>query len=193
MIYGFVQQSGGHVQISSTVGQGTTVPRHDGAEQTSAREGGAASPAQATGEGTVLVVDDEPPVRMLISDLLTDLGYSVHVAWDGASALQVMNSLARVDLLVTDVGMPGGMNGWQLAEAARQQRPGLKVLFITGYAATTLSGKGMLGMDIKVMAKAIRHIRSSRQDPHHVGERSDPGRRTKACPSVGDCRRHGVG
>jgi PleD family two-component response regulator len=123
MIYGFVQQSGGHVQISSTVGRGTTVrvylPRHDGAEQVSPRESSAA-PVRATAQGTVLVVDDEPTVRTLLCELLTDLGYAVQVAWDGPSALQVMNSLARVDLLITDVGMPGGMNGRQLADAARE-------------------------------------------------------------------------
>jgi signal transduction histidine kinase/CheY-like chemotaxis protein len=157
MIYGFVQQSGGHVQISSTVGQGTTVrlylPRHDGAEQAIPREGAAATPAQATAQGTVLVVDDEPPVRMLISELLTDLGYAVQVAWDGPSALQTLSSLAEVDLLVTDVGIPGGMNGRQLADAAREQRPGLKVLFITGYADTVLSVKGLLGTGMAVMTK----------------------------------------
>lgn len=157
MIYGFVQQSGGHVQISSTVGRGTTVrlylPRHDGTDQASPAEGGAAIPAQATAQGMVLVVDDEPPVRMLISELLTDLGYAVKLAWDGPSALRIMNSLPEVDLLVTDVGMPGDMNGRQLADAARERRPGLKVLFITGYADTILSGKGMLGIGMEVMTK----------------------------------------
>lgn len=157
MIYGFVQQSGGHVQISSTVGRGTTVrlylPRHDGTEQARPAEDGAAIPAQATAQGMVLVVDDEPPVRMLISELLTDLGYAVKLAWDGPSALRIMKSLPQVDLLVTDVGMPGDMNGRQLADAARERRPGLKVLFITGYADTILSGKGMLGTGMEVMTK----------------------------------------
>ncbi|MFL5257047.1 MAG: response regulator [Rhodopila sp.] len=157
MVYGFVQQSGGHVQINSKVGQGTTVrlylPRHDGAEQASPSEHGSAVPAQAVAQGTVLVVDDEPPVRMLISDVLIDLGYAVKVAWDGPSALQTLSAHDRVDLLVTDVGMPGGMNGRQLADAAREQRPGLKVLFITGYADTILSGKGLLGTGMAVMTK----------------------------------------
>ncbi len=157
MIYGFVQQSGGHVQISSTVGRGTTVrlylPRHDGAADDGQREGATATRAQATAEGTVLVVDDEPSVRTLISEVLTDLGYAVHVAWDGPSALQILSSLTAVDLLVTDVGMPGGMNGRQLADAARQQRPGLKILFITGYADTVLSGRDLLGTGMAAMAK----------------------------------------
>ena len=157
MIYGFVQQSGGHVQVSSTVGRGTAVrlylPRHEGAEGASPHERAAATPTQATAQGTVLVVDDEPPVRMLISEVLTDLGYTVQVAWDGPSALQTLSSLAEVDLLVTDVGIPGGMNGRQLADAAREQRPGLKVLFITGYADTVLSGKGLVGTGMAVMTK----------------------------------------
>lgn len=102
------------------------LPRHDGAEQASSREGGSAIPAQATARGTVLVVDDEPLVRMLISEVLADFGYAVQVAWDGPSALQILNSITRLDLLVTDVGMPGGMNGRQLADAAREQRPGLR-------------------------------------------------------------------
>jgi signal transduction histidine kinase/ActR/RegA family two-component response regulator len=157
MIYGFMQQSGGHVQISSKVGQGTAVrlylPRQDGTEEASPRGVGTATSAEAAAQETVLVVDDEPPIRMLISELLTDLGYAVQVAGDAPSALQVMNSLARVDLLVTDVGLPGGMNGRQLADAAREQRPELKVLFITGYADTMLPGTGMLGRGIEVMTK----------------------------------------
>jgi CheY-like chemotaxis protein len=156
MIYGFVQQSGGHVQISSTVGRGTTVrlylPRHEAAEGAIPRDDAAATPAQATAQGTVLVVDDEPPVCMLISEVLTDLGYTVQVAWDGPSAMQTLSSVAELDLLVTDVGMPGSMNGRQLADAAREQRPALKVLFITGYAETILS-EGLLGTDMAVMTK----------------------------------------
>jgi CheY-like chemotaxis protein len=113
----------------------------------------AAMPAQGAAQGTVLVVDDEMPVRMLISEALTDLGYAVQVAQDGPSAMRTLSSSARLDLLVTDVGMPGGMNGRQLAEMARERRPGLKVLFITGYADGILSGKGMLGTGMEVMTK----------------------------------------
>jgi signal transduction histidine kinase/ActR/RegA family two-component response regulator len=157
MIYGFMRQSGGHVQISSTVGRGTAVrlylPRHAGAEEASPREVGSAIPAQATAQGTVLVVDDESPVRMLVSEVLTDLGYAVQVAQDGPSALHILNSVTRLDLLVTDVGMPGGMNGRQLADAARERRPELKVLFITGYADTVLAGKGVLGTGMEVITK----------------------------------------
>lgn len=117
MIYGFVKQSGGQVRIHSEVGRGTTVclhlPRHG---------------------QTVLVVDDEATVRMLVAEVLEDLGYTAIEAADGAAGLKVLRSDARLDLLVTDVGLPGGMNGRQLADAARMARSDLKVLFITGYA-----------------------------------------------------------
>jgi signal transduction histidine kinase/CheY-like chemotaxis protein len=177
MIYGFVQQSGGHVQISSRVGQGTTVrlclPRHDGAEQSHLTHR-PPTPARAVAQGTVLVVDDEPPVRMLISEVLTDLGYAVQVAWDGPSAREMLNSAARLDLLITDVGMPGGMNGRQLADAAREQRPELRVLFITGYADTILSGPGILGTGMEVMTKPFAISDLTEKVRALVGQ-SDPG------------------
>ncbi len=83
---------------------------------------------------TVLVVDDEPTVRMLITDVLEDAAYTVIEAIDAAAALLVIRSAAKIDLLITDVGLPGGMNGRQMADAAREMRPDLKILFITGYA-----------------------------------------------------------
>jgi signal transduction histidine kinase/CheY-like chemotaxis protein len=157
MVYGLVRQSGGHVQISSTVGTGTTVrlylPRYDGVEQAAPRDAATATSAHVVAKGTVVVVDDEPQIRTLISEVLTDLGYAVELACDGPSALQVLRSLPEVDFLVTDVGMPGGMNGRQLADAAREQRPELKVMFITGYADAVLSGKGLLGDGMAVMTK----------------------------------------
>lgn len=85
-------------------------------------------------ERTVMIVDDEPTIRMLVAEVLEDQGYIPIEAGEGASALKVLESDARIDLLVTDVGLPGGMNGRQLADAARIIRPDLKVLFITGYA-----------------------------------------------------------
>jgi CheY-like chemotaxis protein len=82
----------------------------------------------------VLVVEDEPDVRLVVVAFLEDIGYIVLEAGDGAAGLNIVNSTARIDLLVSDVGLPGGMNGRQLADAARQRRPGLKVLLITGYS-----------------------------------------------------------
>jgi len=157
MIYGFVQQSGGHVRLRSEEGQGTTVaiylPRFFGtvARERETVETGAAPVAAAS--AVVLVVEDEPAVRMIVVDVLSDLGYAVLQAGDGRSGLQILESAARVDLLLTDVGLPGGMNGRQLADVARQQRPDLKVLFVTGYAESVAVGDGRLEHGMQVMTK----------------------------------------
>ncbi len=156
MIYGFARQSGGQVRIYSEVGQGTTIciylPRHYGEAEAS---DDAAQPAPGTAlEGeTVLVVDDEPGVRMLVAEVLSELGYAIIEAEDGPSALKVVSSKARIDLLVTDVGLPNGMNGRQVADAARVARPGLKVLFITGYAENAVVGNGHLDPGMAVITK----------------------------------------
>ena len=101
----------------------------------------------------VLVVDDDPTVRMLVMEVLEEQGYAAIEAGDGASGLRVLQSDARVDLVVTDVGLPGGMNGRQMADAARVGRPGLKVLFITGYAENAVVGDGHLEPGMHVMTK----------------------------------------
>ena len=136
MIYGFAKQVGGHVRIISEVERGTSVllymPRSQAARSDMPQRVGGEAPA-GTGE-TVLVVEDDPSVRMLIMDILAELGYAAIEAYDSQSALPALESRRRIDLLVTDVGLPGGMNGRQLAERARQLRPGLSTLFITGYA-----------------------------------------------------------
>ena len=136
MIYGFAKQVGGHVRIISEVERGTSVllymPRSQAARSDMPQRAGGEAPAGA-GE-TVLVVEDDPSVRMLIMDILAELGYAAIEAYDSQSALPALESRRRIDLLVTDVGLPGGMNGRQLAERARQLRPGLRTLFITGYA-----------------------------------------------------------
>ncbi len=156
MIYGFAKQSGGAVGIYSELGQGTMVcvylPRHRGEAD---RQEQCADPSAAPrGEGeTVLVVDDEPTVRMLVAEILSDLGYHALEAEDGAAGLRVLQSEARVDLLVTDVGLPGGLNGRQVADAARALRPGLKVLFITGYAENAVLSHGHLDPGMHVMTK----------------------------------------
>ncbi|WP_085710066.1 MULTISPECIES: PAS domain-containing protein [unclassified Pseudomonas] len=153
MIYGFAQQSGGHVSLDSLPGQGTCVrlylPRlHSLVAEPAVTETVTQTPAVATGE-TVVVVEDDPAVRMLVMDLLKELGYRAHEAEDAKGALPLLESDLRVDLLVTDVGLPG-MNGRQLAEIARQHRPGLKVLFMTGYAQKAAERQGFLedGMDM---------------------------------------------
>ncbi len=138
MIYGFARQSGGQVRIESELGVGTCVsvilPRHFGAVKTSDTGAGPTPDAAISRGETVLVVDDEPAIRMLVTDLLSDLGYTTKEAADAAVALQILQSDASIDLLVTDVGLPGGITGRQLADTGRSLRPALRVLFITGYA-----------------------------------------------------------
>ena len=159
MIYGFARQSGGQVRIASSPGQGTTVslylPRHRGkASDEAASDATAPSQAPRAVDGeTVLVVDDEPTVRMLVADVLLELGYRALEAEDGAGALRILESGARIDLLVSDVGLPNGMNGRQVADAARMLRPGLKVLFITGYAETAVIGDGQLEPGMHLLTK----------------------------------------
>jgi CheY-like chemotaxis protein len=156
MIYGFVQQSGGHIDLRSEVGQGTTVtiyfPRHLGAVDGAAEVDTVAGLAPK-GSAVVLVVEDEPPIRMVIADVLSDLGYTVLQAGDGRSGLRVLEAGTLVDLLITDVGLPGGTNGRQLADAARQHRPDLKVLFITGYAENAAVRNGLMEQGTQVMTK----------------------------------------
>ena len=170
MIYGFAQQSGGHVSLDSLPNQGTCVrlylPRLNLLEpERPVVETLSAAPTATCGE-TVVVVEDDPAVRMLVLDLLKELGYLAHEAADASAALPLLESEMRVDLLVTDVGLPG-MNGRQLAEIARQHRPGLKVLFMTGYAQKAAERQGFLedGMDmvakpfsIEVLANKIREM-----------------------------------
>ena len=159
MIYGFAQQSGGQVHIQSAVGEGTCVslylPRHHGAAP-----GDELTPGQTTIEvaqhgETVLLVDDESTVRMLLADVLGELGYTVIEAADSAAGLKLLRSDVHIDLLVTDVGLPGGMNGRQMAEAGMELRPGLKTLFITGYAENAVMGYGQLGAGMGVLTKPV--------------------------------------
>jgi len=157
MIYGFAQQSGGQVRIYSEVGQGTMVsiylPRHRGAADPDDAPSSLPLAAQAGAGETVLVVDDEPAVRMLVTDVLHDLGYTAIEAADGADGLKILQSQARIDLLISDVGLPGMMNGRQMADAGRVNRPGLKVLFITGFAENALLNNGQLEPGMSVLTK----------------------------------------
>lgn len=157
MIYGFARQSGGQVRIHSEPGRGTGVclylPRKLGVEENVVTVEETTEPSPAERGTTVLVVDDEPTIRMLVTEVLEDLGYIIIEAKDASGGLRVLQSNARIDLLITDVGLPGGMNGRQLADAAREQRPRLKVLFITGYAETAMISHGHLDTGMHVMTK----------------------------------------
>lgn len=157
MIYGFARQSGGQVRIYSEVGKGTMVciylPRYLGESDAVELRPDAIAPIPAKAGETVLVIDDEPLVRMLIVDVLEDLGYTALEADDGPSGMKLIQSDVHLDLLITDVGLPNGMNGRQVADAARQQRPGLKVLFVTGYAENAVLNHGHLDHGMQVITK----------------------------------------
>lgn len=157
MVYGFVTQSGGRAVIASQVGQGTTVtihlPRHDGRVPGQAPNEVDALLAPVGAGQRILVVDDEEAVRMLIHEALAELGYRVVEAETGAAALSVLTSDPDIDLLLTDVGLPGGMNGRQLADAARVSRPDMRVLFVTGYAQNSTFGAQEFGPDMHVLRK----------------------------------------
>ncbi|TDV72298.1 PAS/PAC sensor hybrid histidine kinase [Pseudomonas sp. LP_7_YM] len=157
MIYGFAKQSGGQVRAHSQVGEGTTMciylPRYDGEAIAEESQFGPSHRPVTTASETILVVDDEPTVRMLLMDVLADLGYTVLEAADSVAGLTVLRSDVHIDLLITDVGLPGGMNGRQMADAGREVRPELKTLFITGYAETAVVGNGNLGAGMWVLTK----------------------------------------
>ena len=157
MIHGFAQQSGGQVRIYSEVGQGTTVclfmPRHYGEADGEDAALTLTQAARAEQGETVLIVDDEPSVRMLVTEVLEDLGYTAIEAADSVAGLKLLHSNVRIDLLVTDVGLPGGMNGRQMADAGRERRPDLGVLFITGYAENSVIGHGHLEPGMQVLTK----------------------------------------
>ncbi|WP_350612889.1 ATP-binding protein [Pseudomonas sp. HY7a-MNA-CIBAN-0227] len=155
MIYGFARQSHGHVMIHSNVGEGTTVslflPRFVGEMTIEEPINPVLLPFANAGE-TVLIVEDDPAVRVLVSAVLSELGYGFVEAGDADSAMPIIESSQRIDLLISDVGLPG-MNGRQLAEIGRQIRPDLKVLFITGYAEHAAVRGGFLDPGMQLITK----------------------------------------
>nr|WP_232253683.1 ATP-binding protein [Pseudomonas glycinae] len=155
MIYGFSKQSGGHVSIDSKIDEGTTVrlylPRFKGESLPHTPVHAEQAPDAMEGE-TVLIVEDDPAVRVLVSAVLSELGYGFVEASDADGAVPILDSEQRIDLLISDVGLPG-MNGRQLAEIGRQYRPDLKVLFITGYAEHAAVRGGFLDSGMQMITK----------------------------------------
>jgi PAS domain S-box-containing protein len=155
-VLGFIKQSGGHVKIYSEPGEGTTVkiylPRYTAAES-------AETPAEVqpipveTGKETILAVEDDDDARAFTAEVLGDLGYRVLVAPDARTALDVLEREPKVDLLFTDVGLPNGVNGRQLADEAHRRRPDLKVLFTTGYARNAIIHHGRLDPGVELLVK----------------------------------------
>jgi PAS domain S-box-containing protein len=155
MIYGFIRQSHGSVRIESQVGSGTTIeiclPRFEGKLEPTAHSEIESDGAHARNNEVVLVVEDEDVVRLLVVEVLKDLGYHALEASDGPGGLRILQSSQRIDLLVTDIGLPE-VNGRQLADAARARRPGLKILFMTGYAESAASGE-FLDKGMRIISK----------------------------------------
>ena len=172
MVYGFVKQSGGHAAISSVEGQGTTLelylPRHIGSDAEVAVHPQEKSRPRARGE-RVLVVEDDADVRALILRILASLGYEVREASSARAALEVLESEARVDLLLTDVVLPAGMSGRELAEVAAQRRPNLPVLYVSGYTE-----------DAVVQQRRLEDGRYFLQKPFRIGAIAQAVRRALA-------------
>ncbi|MGE0224088.1 MAG: ATP-binding protein [Acetobacteraceae bacterium] len=159
-VYGFVKQSDGHVALASEIGKGTVVklylPRMIGF----AADGSALHYEDADGQGrgeTILLVEDDPDVRYHSTEILRELGYQVIETFNGPSALALLDKGTPVQMLFTDIGLPGGLSGRQLAEEARRRRPSLKVLFTTGYAREEIGQSGVLDAGIQLLRKPFRY------------------------------------
>ena len=161
-VYGFVRQSAGHVKIYSEVGEGTTVkiylPRHRGESDSVKAEEGTFDAARAIGEETILVVEDDDALRAYTTESLRELGYRVLEAASGAAALEILSNDSDIDLLFTDVVMPGGINGRQLANNTTHRRPMLKVLFTTGYTRNAIVHQGRLDPGIHLISKPFSFL-----------------------------------
>jgi len=157
MVYGFVKQSGGHIEIDGEEGRGASIrlylPRAVEADVASAAT--PLAPIEG-GDETILVVEDDPPVRVAAISQLESLGYTTLAAEDAAAALAIIDRGVHLDLLFTDVIMPGGTNGRDLALAAMKRRPGLKVLFTSGYSEDAIVHRGRLDADVLLLAKPYR-------------------------------------
>jgi CheY-like chemotaxis protein len=156
-VYGFVRQSAGHVKIYSEAGEGTTVkiylPRHRGEADSVKPEPVASGAARAIGKETILVVEDDDALRAYTTESLRELDYRVLEAASGAAALDILGHESDIDLLFTDVVMPGGVNGRQLADQAIRRQPKLKVLFMTGYTRNAIVHHGRLDPGIHLISK----------------------------------------
>jgi CheY-like chemotaxis protein len=166
-VYGFVTSSHGYVKIDSEVGKGTTIkfylPRVDGPAVETAATQPVETAAPARPDEIVLLVEDDPGVSQMASESLRQLGYHVLTASDPAAALEQMRSDTRIDVLFSDIVMPGGMNGVELAAEARRLRPGIHILLTSGYAPETLADRGALPEGVMLMAKPYRLDELARQ------------------------------
>jgi CheY-like chemotaxis protein len=158
MVFGFVKQSGGHIKIYSEEGHGTSVkmylPRATGLNQTAAEA--AVSANVEGGTETVLVVEDDSLVRRYVMTQIESLGYTTFEAANASEALQIIDTAPTLDLLFTDVIMPGSMNGRQLVDEAKKRRPALKTLYTSGYTENAIVHHGRLDSGVLLLAKPYR-------------------------------------
>jgi CheY-like chemotaxis protein len=175
MVYGFAKQTGGHVKIYSEEGHGTAVKLY--LPRTTRQAARAAEPASAPptprGTETILVVEDDALVRGYVIAQLESLGYTTLAAADGAGALALVDRDAAFDLLFTDVIMPGGMNGRQLADAIRKRRPSLNVLYTSGYTENAIVHHGRLDPGVALLNKPYRKADLARKIRDALASRSD--------------------
>jgi CheY-like chemotaxis protein len=177
MVYGFAKQSGGAAQIESAMGEGTTVrlsfPATDGEDQAAPHI--SQRVVDRPGTETILIVDDREDVAELARTILRDFGYTTLMAANGREALEILDASERVDLLFSDLIMPGGMNGVVLAREARKRQPRLKVLLTTGYAEASLERTDVGGSEFDILNKPyrrtdlIRRVRAVLDGPAGLG------------------------
>jgi CheY-like chemotaxis protein len=173
MIYGFVKQSGGGVDVRSDVGRGTVVTMFlPEARDSEVPESVESVEASSGGNGeTILVAEDEPELLTLASRFLTELGYRVITAPNGAAAMDAAARAAHIDLVLTDVVMPGGMSGLDLASAIRSRRPETRVVFVSGYADRELTDKRPKATD-QIISKPYDRRELARAVQHALKDRS---------------------
>jgi len=178
-VYGFVKQSRGHVKIYSEVGEGTTVkiylPRHH-SEAEDEVEAPMPSIARGRRSETVLVVEDDADVRTYSTDCLRELGYNVLEAPHARAALQVLDANPDIAVIFTDIGLPGGMNGRELAEEARKRHPTIKVLFTTGYARNAIVHDGRLDPGVELLTKPFTQAALGAKLRDIIDARASPAR-----------------
>ncbi len=165
MVYGFVKQSGGHVAIDSEVGRGTTVKLylpHAVAEWAAVQHPTTEKASQASGGALILVVEDDPDVREFLELALGTLGYAVVSCEDGPSALAKLEELHTVDLLLTDVVLPGGMTGKEVADRVSSIRPNIPILFSSGYTENSVVHDGKLDAGVKLLEKPYKREKLAR-------------------------------
>jgi PAS domain S-box-containing protein len=177
MVHGFVKQSGGHIKISSQVGKGTTVrlylPRSPQSEDISTE---AYTGPAAGGTETILVVEDDEDVRLIADDTLSDLGYRVLNAKDADDALAIIESGVSIDILFTDVVMPGALRASDLARKARQRLPKIAVVFASGYTENTIWDRGELGDGIDLLQKPYSRDQVARKLRTALKRQHDPAK-----------------